>query len=537
MDEILKTPRPCKVTFQHVTSSATTVAIVAFITYGYGKVNPTHNYLETTGKNLPENVKDYLLYQNARWYNRMDYKPTKVSTGITLPTIYWNNKKKKAKGGYQYVNTRLAEFKSYATKLYNAMSKNGTVWVEPSDLAKQIKQHITSVFKQIDRIKKGKSPLPKTKKGKGQLPQVVIPEFYTQTEINGIPTRLQDYIQFKIDKYKAEGPLNSGITAPTLKAYLRLKSYIETYTKNAQEELNLLTLTTDAVIRFINFYINRKREDGVDYSFSYLAWMKKEIKNFINKAKGDKIPVPIHFHEEKKYWKVKFPKKEDPYLTLSHLKKLKEKNFFALSLEEKKIIRDNFNSEISPEVLDMTRDYFLIAANSAMRYSDLKRLRNIFMNEDGKWQFDYVSEKTDRRIKVPIREQYIVDMYLQKYNKEFNLKIQEQTFNEAIKACSLLAGLTELVNISTIDIHTKKQKASDVPLWTLITSKTGRKSYASNEVKEYSTPLSIIQLRTGHSSEKTLRAYIQLTDEEFYRINQKQLEQMAELQRYRNEPK
>ena len=164
MDEILKTPRPCKVTFQHVTSSATTVAIVAFITYGYGKVNPTHNYLETTGKNLPENVKDYLLYQNARWYNRMDYKPTKVSTGITLPTIYWNNKKKKAKGGYQYVNTRLAEFKSYATKLYNAMSKNGTVWVEPSDLAKQIKQHITSVFKQIDRIKKGKSPLPKTKK-------------------------------------------------------------------------------------------------------------------------------------------------------------------------------------------------------------------------------------------------------------------------------------------------------------------------------------------------------------------------------------
>jgi integrase len=519
----------CEVNFQSVKSSDTTVSIIAYITYGYGIVNPTHAYVETEGKDLSDYDKSSLLMKKAKkYFSRIDYKPTKVATGVVLPTMYWDNKKKKATGIYTTVNKTLKEFIANSKKLYSAMSRQGTRTVEPKDLSKQVKKLITEKIKNNQRILQGKKPNSKIK-----LQKIVIPGYFENPEVNGIPTRLQDYIQYKIEKYRSQGPVVSGLTKQTLKIYLRLKSHVEHYTKHTGIEINMETISSDAVGLLINYFIKKKKENGNDYSYSYLSWMKKEIKNFINKAKADKINVPVNFYEEKKYWKVHFPKKNDPYLTLHQLKILRDKDFKKLTVEEKLLIKNTLKADISEDVLDTTRDYFLIAANSAMRYSDLKMLRNIYEYDKGKWQFDYVSKKTKKRVKVPIREQYIIDMYLEKYKREFNLNIQEQTFNRALKACCLVAGLTEPINVSEIDVNTKDEKSYDVPLWSKVTSKTGRKSYATNEFEVYHTSLSIIQLQTGHSNEKTLRAYIQLKDEDFFRIHKKQVDEQAELQAYR----
>ena len=37
-----------------------------------------------------------------------------------------------------------------------------------------------------------------------KLPEIIIPEFFNDAEINGMPTRLQNYIQYKIEKYVAK---------------------------------------------------------------------------------------------------------------------------------------------------------------------------------------------------------------------------------------------------------------------------------------------------------------------------------------------
>ena len=89
--------KPCNVNFQAVTSSATTVAIVAYITYGYSRLNPNHEFTEGAGKELSQDEKDSLLIRKANYFRRHDYIPCKVSTCITLPRIYWDNKKRKLK--------------------------------------------------------------------------------------------------------------------------------------------------------------------------------------------------------------------------------------------------------------------------------------------------------------------------------------------------------------------------------------------------------------------------------------------------------
>lgn len=551
-----------KINFQPVKSTDHSVTIIAYINYGYRTIHPNViRILKKAEVVFPDykegmdEIPEHLF--KAGWevmtselspsltkllqHRKIHvYHPAKVTTGITLPSAFWNKKRKQATGIYSYINARLIEFKDHVETLYNAISDNGTKKIEPEKLSEQVKLHISSKFKEGERILSGKSITASSasnRKKRIELPKVVLPGYYGD-RINGIPTNLINYVEWKIEALSKEGYINTGISDDTLAVYKRFTNRVKEYEKSTEEtflkkiEFDIRSVKIDDIKKFVSFFEERGKQDGTKYKWNYLLALKKEFHNLMTKAQSDGIPVSLDLSD--KYFSNKWQKQNDPYLTLEHLKMLKKKSFVLTSSEIKKM-KDKFGIIVSSHILDNVRDMFVVDCNCGARYSDLKNIKHIYHNEKDGWYFDYVSEKTEIKVKIPVRDKWVIDLYLKKYRKEFKLIAAEQTFNEALKIVCFFAGLKEPINKATKNTRTGKISKDEPPLYSFITSKTGRKTFASNEVKEYHTPLSIVSMWTGHSNEKSLKNYIQLSDEEFYKIAQSTREMLLELQQLRKE--
>lgn len=110
----------------------------------------------------------------------------------------------------------------------------------------------------------------------------------------------------------------------------------------------------------------------------------------------------------------------------------------------------------------------------------------------------------------------------------FNFNLSSTKFNKHLRSVCLLAGLTEPVEQFTqcpITGEPKKimvKRANgkmEVPrLYETVSSKCMRKTFASNEVRQYSTPLSVVKRWTMHANESALMTYIMLDDNDYYRL-------------------
>src|SRR5690606_37695437 len=104
---------------------------------------------------------------------------------------------------------------------------------------------------------------------------------------------------------------------------------------------------------------------------------------------------------------------------------------------------------------------------------------------------------------------------LEKRNGEFPRALQDQKFNNYIKTVCKKAGLEEEVWGSLkIKIAEKqfRKKAGFYEKWKLVTSKIGRKSFATNYYGD--VPLSHLKTITGHQTERNFMAYLVKGDEE-----------------------
>lgn len=163
---------------------------------------------------------------------------------------------------------------------------------------------------------------------------------------------------------------------------------------------------------------------------------------------------------------------------------------------------------------EKVRDLFVIGCYTGLRFSDLININSTHIKGNS---FQILTRKTSERVVIPIHP--IVREIIKRYGDDFKFEFTQSWYNETIKHIARDAGIDDDITI--------ERRAGDglvetkiVPKWKLISSHTGRRSFATNlYLSKTNSPVYHIMLITGHKTEESFFRYIRISKEE----NAKQL--------------
>lgn len=189
---------------------------------------------------------------------------------------------------------------------------------------------------------------------------------------------------------------------------------------------------------------------------------------------------------------------------ISKLKVLREEvDNVYLTEEELQAMHD---AELPTKALDRVRDCFLLLAWTGCRYSDLQQIDK--SNIKGE-VLTFRQFKTNNKVSIPIHP--IVREILEKYDYELPTEISNQKFNDFLKDVARLSGITSAESRTRTEggvlTTTRCEK------WQLVTSHTGRRSFATNMYKR-GLPSIMIMSITGHKTESAFLKYIKVRQDE-----------------------
>lgn len=194
-------------------------------------------------------------------------------------------------------------------------------------------------------------------------------------------------------------------------------------------------------------------------------------------------------------------------------KQFKSHRFTAISEETESIylneteLRSIYELDISGNSkLDKVRDLFIIGCWTGLRYSDWNKITPA--NIDNGF-LELKQAKTGGAVVIPLHP--TVEAIIQKYNGELPGVISNQKFNDYLKEVAQLAGLKEKVHKSITKGGVKVSTAH--PKHKLVTTHTGRRSFATNLYQAGLPSLTIMQI-TGHKTEQAFLKYIKVTPRE-----------------------
>ena len=237
-----------------------------------------------------------------------------------------------------------------------------------------------------------------------------------------------------------------------------------------------------------NIYVQSfeyKHVEGMDYflkadlgveintSTKYL----KKLNAFYNKAVKKELVDESPFED----YKFKHKKTHKTFLTIPDVEAIQE-------LKE------------MPSHIKITRDIFVFAIYTGLRYSDVFNLdnSNIEKDEKGNDWIRIIMQKTDDYLRIPLLKP--AKEIIKKYKKQSNEtgkplpKMVEQRYNLYLKEIAKLAGIDK--NLS---------------------SHVARHTFATSIRIKYGIPIEVISKLLGHKKLATTMVYSQITDDEVLR--------------------
>lgn len=182
-----------------------------------------------------------------------------------------------------------------------------------------------------------------------------------------------------------------------------------------------------------------------------------------------------------------------------------------LTVNEVKQISDLDLSQ--SDSLDMVRDFFLFQCGTALRYSDLKKLKksDITLHDDGRYHIKMVTQKNKKPVNFPISMK-AQEIYLKYKDNPYTNNvvfpvISNQKYNEHLKTLGERAGLTG----EWVDHQWRLDKEFEIrhPKKDLGTH-VARRTFISTVINEGVSP-ELIALVTSHSDLKEMAPYIGLS--------------------------
>lgn len=233
----------------------------------------------------------------------------------------------------------------------------------------------------------------------------------------------------------------------------------------------------------------------------------KHVKLWLNEA------YKLELHTETKY-KTSFEgiqeKSDNVALNEEELQKLFDLDFSNEKTKDamkyKVLIMEKLAESYKLETLDVVRDGFLLECWTGCRFSDLGKItkQNI---KNG--LITIKQQKTGTEVIIPLHPISIA--ILEKHNYLPPKPVSNQRFNDLIKIICRIAGINDIEKkeitkggIKQLDYFEK---------WKLITSHTGRRSFATNNYRMGLDTYTIMKI-TGHKTESSFLKYIKVKPDE-----------------------
>ncbi len=189
------------------------------------------------------------------------------------------------------------------------------------------------------------------------------------------------------------------------------------------------------------------------------------------------------------------------------VQKTKKQNIIFLTWDEfLKLYNFKIPKGLQPR-LEKVRDVFLFMTLTALRFSDVKKLKRSDIRKD---TIDVLQQKVGEMVTIDLNQysRAILDKY-KDYHFENDLvfpMLSEQKTNEYIQELCAMAGINEPTKIAYYQGTELIEKT--VPKYELITTKAGRKTFISNSLNHFKIPTNIVMEWSGHSSYEAMKPYV-----------------------------
>ena len=288
---------------------------------------------------------------------------------------------------------------------------------------------------------------------------------------------IDDFIQKA--PYRKEKSTGRPLTYSIIQQYRATEKYLKSFAASiGKTNLEFSDIDQSFYDRFVAFL------QGKSFTQNNVGKHIKVLKTMLNEAHKQ----GINPYSAQKSFHVFSEETDTIYLNESELQQLKDTDF----------------SE-TPH-LDRVRDWFLLLAWTACRFSDLEKVAKTDI-KDGFITFR--QQKTNTKVTIPLHPTVLV--ILEKYGYNLPAPITNQKFNEYIKEACRIAGINGTETMTRTvggKLVTKKFEK-----WEQVSSHTGRRSFCTNQYKR-GLPTLMIMAISGHKTEKAFLQYIKVKQEE-----------------------
>jgi len=295
-----------------------------------------------------------------------------------------------------------------------------------------------------------------------------------------LPVKSTSFTQF-MDQFIRERTESPKFREGSVKVYKTTRNHFKRYCGHRVIEFE--DLTREYLEGFIN-YLYRK-----NYADNHVNKIMGTMRTMLNDAWERRL----HRNDAYKSKRLMVSKRQadNVYLSEAELQKLEE-----LDLE-------------GEPTLERVRDLFLIAAYTGLRFTDFVNLHpgNI-IEEDGQMIFEVNTQKTDEKVFIPVH--LVVKKILDRHDGPPG-GISNQKLNEYIKEVCKRAKIKEMVTKRTYRGGTRQEETFEK--YELVSSHTGRRSFATNAYKAGLDSISIMKI-TGHKTPEQFMKYIKVDKKE-----------------------
>ena len=307
--------------------------------------------------------------------------------------------------------------------------------------------------------------------GNIQIDSNWLKEFINPSEEKGaIPNKLIDYFEYYAKHIK-------GLVKPSTITKVNVNKHkLEKFQKEVNREYLIKDINADFKVDFENFCIKH------GYAQNTIARTLRYIKTVCYHARNNRIET--HFQLDS--ISAKNEKIDIIFLTEEEIEQISKVDFEF-------------------DYLKNARDWLIVCCETAQRVSDFLGFTKEMIRKDGEDYFiEFTQEKTEKVISVYVTQR-LTDL-LKSNGGDFPRKISSGKMNEYIKVVCEKAGLTHKVKGSKTNKAINRKESGYFPKWQLVTTKIGRKSFASNYFGIL--PNTLIMAQTGHEYESSFLVYV-----------------------------
>lgn len=336
--------------------------------------------------------------------------------------------------------------------------------------------------------------------------------------------RLTDWIAEYVRQCESGERLKQGDNKTVSPGYIKsIRGTLEQL-KTYQEKRHKIVDFDDVTMEFYDdwrrFFLQKtdKRGNPRPYSPNTIGKHIKNLKTFLYAAKLMKLTTNTDF--ESKRFAAGSRDVENVYLTEDRLQQMYETDFedpktveklmaLAPDDQERDVLKDQLTRR-TPKLLNEAKDIFTVGCLTGQRVSDYKRINESMYRtlSDGNEYIYLQQDKTGKWIYIPLDIR--VRAILEKYGGKLP-HIYDQDLNERIKVIGRLLGWRE--NGGITELHGMMEVQTTKPFYDCIKTHTARRTFATNAYKR-KISMSSIMVITGHGSERQLRKYLKLDNEE-----------------------